>query len=216
MQLTTSTKPANELPDEREMIVEQSSAAAPVINTAAVADVDTISNSNTESTVQVKDIHRTDEEQEKTQAGSDYTGTSYATSLLSDSEEEDSGSSIIKLGNTYTQVRSAGEASMTVEVTKISCNENTLVTERKKGYRVGSMNKNINNEILNCFKGVRIEKNGNLVNQYLSCSFDPSTNICITCSSEHSVRGGGIAPRASSSRTKTLWPLCRILWEKAA
>ncbi len=58
MQLTTSTEPVNELPDEREMIVEQSSAAAPVINTAAMADVDTISNSNTESTVQVKDIHR--------------------------------------------------------------------------------------------------------------------------------------------------------------
>jgi hypothetical protein len=66
-----------------------------------------------------------------------------------------------------------------------------LVTEKKKGYRVGSMDKNLNNEILNCFKGVRIEKNGNLVNQYLSSSFDPSTNICITCSTEHRVVGGG-------------------------
>jgi hypothetical protein len=66
-----------------------------------------------------------------------------------------------------------------------------LVTEKKRGFRVGTMDKNINNEINNCFKGVRIEKNGNLVNQYLSCSFDPSTNICITCSSEHSIWGGG-------------------------
>ncbi len=118
----TPADPVNELPEEREMLVEQSSVAAPVNNTTVMADEDTISNSNTMSTVQVKDIHRTDDEQEKTLEGSDYTGTSYATSQLSDSEEEDSGSSAIKLVNSYTQVRSAREASMTVEVTDISCN----------------------------------------------------------------------------------------------
>ncbi len=103
---------------------------------------------------------------------------------------------------------------MTVEVTDISCNENALITEKKKGYRVGSMDKNLNNEIMNCFKGVRIEKNGNLVNQYLSCSFDPSTNICITCSTEHSVMGGGMDPRVLFSLIKTLWQLCQVRLEK--
>jgi ATP-dependent 26S proteasome regulatory subunit len=168
--------------EEKEMLVE----------TGPAMDPDHITPSVTPSvtSVQVKDIHRSREELEETTAGSDYTGTSYVTSQLSDSEEEESGPAI-KLGNSYTQVRSAREASMTVEVTDISCNENALVTEKKKGYRVGSMDKNLNNEILNCFKGVRIEKNGNLVNQYLSSSFDPSTNICITCSTEHSVVGGG-------------------------
>jgi hypothetical protein len=103
---------------------------------------------------------------------------------------------------------------MTVEVTDISCNENALITEKKKGYRVGSMDKNLNNEILNCFKGVRIEKNGNLVNQYLSCSFDPSTNICITCSTEHSVMGGGMDPLVLFSLIKTLWQHCQVRLEK--
>jgi hypothetical protein len=174
VQPTPPASTTNEFQEEKEMLVED-----PNLNTTG------------ETSVQVKDIPRPADELEETTAGSDYTGTSYVTSQLSDSDEEETGSSAIKLGNSYTQVRSAREASMTVEVTDISCNENALITEKKKGYRVGSMDKNLNNEILNCFKGVRIEKNGNLVNQYLSCSFDPSTNICITCSTEHSVMGGG-------------------------
>jgi hypothetical protein len=188
VQPTTPADLPDELQEEREMLVETSLAAAPIVNTAGEDTTPTI---NTVTSVQVMVNHMSQGELEETPAGSDHTGTSCATSQLSDSEEEENGSSTIKLGNSYTQVRSAREASMTVEVTDISCNENALITERKKGYRVGSMDKNLNNEILNCFKGVRIEKNGNLVNQYLSCSFDPSTNICITCSTEHNVWGGG-------------------------
>jgi len=188
---------ANEFQEEKEMLVED-----PNLNTTG------------ETSVQVKDIPRPSDELEETTAGSDYTGTSYVTSQLSDSDEEETGSSAIKLGNSYTQVRSAREASMTVEVTDISCNENALITEKKKGYRVGSMDKNLNNEILNCFKGVRIEKNGNLVNQYLSCSFDPSTNICITCSAEHCVMGGGMDPLVLFSLIKTLWQHCQVRLEK--
>jgi len=109
--------------EEKEMLVE----------TGPAMDPDHITPSVTPSvtSVQVKDIHRSREELEETTAGSDYTGTSYVTSQLSDSEEEESGPAI-RLGNSYTQVRSAREASMTVEVTDISCNENALVTEKKK------------------------------------------------------------------------------------
>jgi len=205
VQPPTPAATTNESQEEKEMLVE----------TGPAMDPDHITPSVTPSvtSVQVKDIHRSREELEETTAGSDYTGTSYVTSQLSDSEEEESGPAI-KLGNSYTQVRSAREASMTVEVTDISCNENALVTEKKKGYRVGSMDKNLNNEILNCFKGVRIEKNGNLVNQYLSSSFDPSTNICITCSTEHSVVGGGMDPRVLFFLIKTLWQLCQERLEK--
>ncbi len=45
-----------------------------------------------------------------------------------------------------------------------------------------------------CFKGARIEKNGVLVNQYVSCSFDPATLVCITCSKEHGILEGGEGP----------------------
>jgi hypothetical protein len=98
---------------------------------------------------------------------------------------------IVKLGNGYAQCRAAREAAMAAEVTDISCNSNALSTEKKKGFRVGSMDKNLGNEVLDCFKGARIEQNGNLVNQFLSSSFDPSTLTCITCSNEHSIWGGG-------------------------
>ncbi len=56
------------------------------------------------------------------------------------------------------------------------------------------MEKCLDNDIENCFKRSQIEKNGVLVNKYLSCSFDPSTLICISCASEHSVIGGGEGP----------------------
>jgi hypothetical protein len=49
-------------------------------------------------------------------------------------------------------------------------------------------------EIKNCFKGVRIEKNGVTVNQFRSCSFDPSTLLCITCGREHKVLEGEGGP----------------------
>jgi hypothetical protein len=163
-------------------------------DTAAVADTHNIAaSSHVSGTIQVKSGQesRQDEEQGSTAAGSVYTGTSYATSQLSDSDEDVEDSSLTKLGSGYTQCRAAREAAMTVEVTDITCNENALTTERKKGYRVGTMDKNLNHDVANSFKGARIEKNGNLVNQFLSCSFDPSTHICITCSSEHSIWGGG-------------------------
>ena len=185
------TEPANEpvnAPEHGpEMVVDATPATDAVDN---ISSSNAIASSTIEQVTHTQNVSKQDET-EKSAAGSDYTGTSYAHSLLSDSEEDEVDPDIIKLGNSYSQVRAAREASMTVEITDISCNENALVTEKKRGFRVGTMDKNINNEINNCFKGVRIEKNGNLVNQYLSCSFDPSTNICITCSSEHSIWGGG-------------------------
>ncbi len=104
VQPTPPASATNEFQEEKEMRVED-----PNLNTTG------------ETSVQVKDDPRPRDDLEETTAGSDYTGTSYVTSQLSDSDEEESGSSAIKLGNSYTQVRSAREASMTVEVTDISC-----------------------------------------------------------------------------------------------
>ncbi len=125
---------------------------------------------------------------------SDRTGTSYVTSQLSDSEEEEEGyedPKKVKLGNGYGQCRAAREATMAREIVDISCNENALSSEKKKGNRVGTMDRCLDPDVKNCFKGARIEKNGNIVNQYLSSSFDPSTLICITCTKEHDITDGG-------------------------
>jgi hypothetical protein len=143
---------------------------------------------STESQVVLAQVEGRNEDDDR---DSNYTGTSYDPSKLSDTEDETEDSDTVKLGNGYAQCRAAREAGMAVEVTDISCNSNALSSEKKKGYRVGSMDKNLGTDISDCFKGVRIEQNGNLVNQYLSSSFDPSTLTCITCPSEHSVLGGG-------------------------
>jgi hypothetical protein len=96
---------------------------------------------------------------------------------------------------------------MAVEVTDISCNSNAFSTEKKKGFRVGSMDKNLGNEVLDCFKGARIEQNGNLVNQFLSSSFDPSTHTHVTASTTSGE--GGMALSVLSSLIKTLSQHCQ-------
>jgi hypothetical protein len=198
-----AAEPVNEPEHEPEMVVDNSISVVDTTSNTIVTAASAVVTGNSEQVNHTQNVTR-QEDLDRSAAGSEYTGTSYAHSLLSDSEEDEEDPNSIKLGNSYAQVRAAREASMTVEVTDISCNENALVTEKKRGYRVGTMDKNINNEIDKCFKGVRIEKNGNLVNQYLSCSFDPATNICITCSGEHSIWGGGTAQCALFSLTKTL------------
>jgi hypothetical protein len=101
---------------------------------------------------------------------------------LSESGEDDpSSTNKVDLGSGYLQCRAAREAANVDLVTDISGNENATKSEQKTGDKVGSMDIAIDRDIEGCFKGSRIEKNGVLVNQYLSSSFDPSTNICITC-----------------------------------
>jgi hypothetical protein len=113
-------------------------------------------------------------------------------SVLSESEDEDTSlSDKVDLGSGYLQCRAAREAANVDSLTNISCNENAMQIEQKTGDKVGSMDIALDRDIEGCFKGSRIEKNGILVNQFLSCSFDPTTHICITCSNEHSILGGG-------------------------
>ncbi len=114
--------------------------------------------------------------------------------MLSESEDDDTSySDKVDLGSGYLQCRAAREAANVDSITNISCNENAMQIEQKTGDKVGSMDiAFLDMDIEGCFKGSRIEKNGILVNQFLSSSFDPSTHICITCNSEHSIleRGG--------------------------
>jgi hypothetical protein len=128
--------------------------------------------------------------------GSEVSGSSYITSRLSESDEDDRDydQNKISLGSGYIQCRAAREAACSVEVFEISCNENVSTSTQKKGDRVGSMENSGDGSVGDCFKGARIEKNGVLVNQYVSCSFNPATLVCITCSKEHGILEGGEGP----------------------
>jgi hypothetical protein len=52
--------------------------------------------------------------------------------------------------------------------------------------RVGSMYIAGNDDIQRNFHGARIMKNGNQTNEVISCTFDPATLNCVSCSSSHS------------------------------
>ncbi len=143
---------------------------------------------------QVMDLTpQVEREDDQSSEHSERTGTSYVTSQLTDSKEEGEyqDPKKVKLGNGYGQFRAAREATMAREIVDISCNENALNSEKKKGNREETMDRCLDTDVKNCFKGARIEKNGSIVNQYLSCSFDPSTLICITCTKEHDIMDGG-------------------------
>jgi hypothetical protein len=109
-----------------------------------------------------------------------------------ESEDEDNSEpGQVNLGSAYAQCKAAPEAANRRIVVDISCNENAMVSSTLGGDRVGSMDRGIDKSIENCFKGACIKKNGVLVNQYLSCSFDPATLVCITCENEHKLLEGG-------------------------
>ncbi len=172
------------MPDEQEMAEENEepspSSSAPTPQQPTQHTVQVISNTNI--TLGPHD-------------GSEYSGSSYVTSRLSDSEDDyDGEQDQISLGNGYIQCRAAREVAGSVEVHDISCNENVSSTSQKKVDRVGSMDKSLDGSVGNCFKGARIEKSGVLVNQFMTCSFDPATLVCITCSKEHGILEGGEGP----------------------
>ena len=150
----------------------------PVVNSSQHVAVDNDSHSTT--TNQVNDLL------------SSYTGSNCGSD--EDSDEEVPDEKQVDLGNVYSQCRAAREAAFVSTVVDISCNENMLGTETKKWDRIGTLDKQLDPEIKDCFKGARIEKNGVTVNQFLSCSFDPATLLCITCGREHKVLEGEGGP----------------------
>jgi len=184
-------EPADVLEGEGGMVVEPAGPDTTAAITAAnvVTNVVPPTNSNTgdgasgrlsANSEQVKDFV------------SSYAGSNYSSE--EESEDDVPDEKQVDLGNVYSQCRAAREAAFVSTVVDISCNENMLGTETKKWDRIGTLDKQLDSEIKECFKGARIEKNGVTVNQFLSCSFDPATLLCITCGREHKVLEGEGGP----------------------
>ncbi len=79
-------------------------------------------------------------------SGSSYTGTGYESSQLTNSEEEEDTGPESKLGGEYVQCRAAREVANTLTVVDISCTDNALSSQKKKGDRVGTLSKNYREE----------------------------------------------------------------------
>ncbi len=129
------------------------------------------------------------------QQASKSAGSTAGYSQVSEAEEseddENNEPGQVSLGSAYAQCKAAREATNRRIVVDISCNENAMVSSTLGGDRVGSMDRGIDKSIENCFKGPGLRKNGVLVNQYLSCSFDLAPLVCITCENEHKLLEGG-------------------------
>ena len=150
----------------------------------------------TEGTMDTAQVASIQAHNDYTHQASESAGSTAGYSQVSDAEEESEDDEHVEpgqvsLGSAYAQCKAAREAANRRTVVDISCNENAMVSSTIGGDRVGSMDKGIDKSIENCFNGARIEKNGVLVNQYLSCSFDPATLVCITCENEHKFLEGG-------------------------
>jgi hypothetical protein len=160
-------EPADEPVVDGEMVVELAEPAAAVNSTphAVIHTVAVDNDSHSTTTNQVNDFL------------SSYTGSNCGSE--EDSDEEIPDEKQVDLGNVYSQCRAAREAAFVSTFVDISCNENMLGTETKKWDRIGTLEKQLDPEIKDCFKGARIEKNGVTVNQFFSCSFDPATLLCI-------------------------------------
>ena len=190
----------NGWPAERTVAPETSTvaladAAANVTSTTRVRDNTDNANSNNANsnngegsmdTAQVVTIQtHTPNILQASDCASSTAGYSQVSEAEESEDDEQTEPGQVSLGGAYAQCKAAREAANRRIVVDISCSENAMVSSTLGGDRVGSMDRGVDKSIENCFKGARIEKNGVLVNQYLSCSFDPATLVCITCENEH-------------------------------
>jgi hypothetical protein len=191
----------NGWPAERTVAPETSTvavadAAANVTSTTRVMDnADNAKSNNGEGSMDTAQVVTIQTHTPDIHQASDSASSTAGYSQVSEAEESEDDDQTepgqVSLGGAYAQCKAAREAANRRIVVDISCNENAMVSSTLGGDRVGSMDKGVDKSIENCFKGARIEKNGVLVNQYLSCSFDPATLVCITCESEHKLLEGG-------------------------
>ena len=183
----------NGWPAERTVVQETSTAV--VTGTAVVAVAAEGNLNNGERSMDIAQVVTTQSHTQDIHQASDCASSTAGYSQVSEAEESEEDEQAepgqVSLGGAYAQCKAAREASNRRTVVDISCNENAMVSSTLGGDRVGSMDRGVDKSIENCFKGARIEKNGVLVNQYLSCSFDPATLVCITCESEHRLLEGG-------------------------
>jgi len=104
----------------------------------------------------------------------------------------------------YTARKMEGKVSATSLVTD-STFFNTASADPE---RVGTMNPPGDKEVLKTFRGVRIHRAGEQVNQYVTMSLDPGNMHCLSCEKEHTVPQGGkpVTVVLSDENFIPMWP----------
>jgi len=93
----------------------------------------------------------------------------------------------VDLGTTHFQCCAARAASSQIEATSISIDSTFGSSVKLDPENIGSLNPEGDMDVGKTFRGARIKRGGETVNQSVTMSIDPSTLVCVTCDTEHPV-----------------------------
>jgi hypothetical protein len=86
-----------------------------------------------------------------------------------------------QLGSLYHQCKTARAASLAYSCTNVEVGKDTGTTKTVNFSSIGSLNCIGDSEVLNTFRGSRLNSNNTDVNQNISLGFDPATLTCVSC-----------------------------------
>jgi hypothetical protein len=95
-----------------------------------------------------------------------------------------------------------------MEATSIVTDSSFYSTISVESEKVGSMNPPGDTDVLRTFRGVRMQRAGDMVNQYITMSIDPSNLQCLSCREEHPVLQGNkpVTVFLSDENFIPMWP----------
>ena len=112
------------------------------------------------------------------------------------------------LGAAQHQSFNARKMERKVDATSLVTDGTFFQTVRAEAERVGSMNPPGDTDVLRTFRGVRQQRAGENVNQYVTMSLDPTNLQCLSCSEEHPVLQGHkpVVIIVSDENFVPIWP----------
>jgi len=126
---------------------------------------------------------------EKRQVDSTSFGTVPSGAVPMTIEDDDTVASA-ELGAARHQCLAARKMGVKAETTSIVTDSTFFTTIKAEVEKIGSMNPPGDTEVLRTFRGVRMQRGGEMVNQYITMSFDPANLQCLSCSEEHGLVQG--------------------------
>ena len=136
------------------------------------------------------------------------TGTVPLTQEVPPTAMEEDNNERAELGAAQHQSFSARKGQKKMDATSIVPDGTFFSTVTTEQERVGTMNPPGDTDILKTFRGVRMQRSGEQVNQYVTMSLDPSNMYCLSCSEEHPIvlNNKPVTVILSDENFLPLWP----------
>jgi len=112
------------------------------------------------------------------------------------------------LGAAHFQSTAARRCNQKVNATSLTADNTFFNTISVEPNKTGSMNPEGDQEVLKTFRGVRLHRGGDMINQYVTMSIDPSNMQCLSCADEHPVPQGNkpVLVVLSDENFVPMWP----------